>query len=65
MAQMVTNLSAMQETQLGSLGWEYLQEKEMATHSLQYSRLGNPIDREAWRATVYGIHGVTKELDIT
>ena len=33
MAQMVKNLSAMQETQVGSLGWEYLQEKEMATHS--------------------------------
>ena len=65
MAQMVTNLSAMQETRLGSLGWEYLQEKEMATHSLQYSRLGSPIDRGAWRATVYGIHGVTKELDMT
>ena len=29
---------------------------------LQYSCLGNPMDREAWRATV---HGVTKELDKT
>jgi len=29
---------------------------------LQYSRLGNPMDRGAWWATV---HGVTKELDIT
>jgi len=27
---------------------------------LQYSCLGNPTDREAWRATV---HGVAKELD--
>ena len=27
---------------------------------LQYSCLGNPIDREAWQATV---HGVAKELD--
>ena len=27
---------------------------------LQYSCLGNPMDREAWRATV---HGVAKELD--
>ena len=27
---------------------------------LQYSCLGNPMDREAWRATV---HGVTKESD--
>ena len=29
---------------------------------LQYSCLGNPMDREAWRATV---HGVTKESDTT
>ena len=29
-------------------------------HPLQYSSLGNPMDREAWRATV---HGITKESD--
>ena len=29
---------------------------------LQYSCLGNPVDRGAWLATV---HGVTKELDTT
>ena len=29
---------------------------------LQYSCLGNPTDRGAWRATVYGF---TKELDTT
>jgi len=29
---------------------------------LQYSCLGNPMDRGAWRATV---HGVTKESDMT
>ena len=29
---------------------------------LQYSCLGNPVDRGAWWATV---HGVTKELDTT
>ena len=28
----------------------------------QYSCLENPMDREAWKATV---HGVTKESDIT
>ena len=31
-------------------------------NSLQYSCLGNPMDRGAWQATV---HGVTKELDMT
>jgi len=29
---------------------------------LQYSCLGNPMDRGAWRATILG---VTKELDMT
>ena len=29
---------------------------------LQYSCLGNPMDREAWWSTV---HGVAKELDMT
>ena len=29
---------------------------------LQYSCLGNPVDREAWQATG---HGVTKESDVT
>jgi len=29
---------------------------------LQYSYLGNPMDRGAWKATV---HGVAKELDTT
>ena len=33
MAQMVKNLSAMQETQVQSLGWEDPLEKEVATHS--------------------------------
>ena len=33
MAQIVRNLSAMQETQVQSLGWEDPLEKEMATHS--------------------------------
>ena len=31
-------------------------------HPLQYSCLGNPMDRGAWWATV---HGVSKELDTT
>ena len=32
MAQMAKSLPAMQETQVRSLGWEDLLEKEMATH---------------------------------
>ena len=31
-------------------------------HPLQYSRLGNPMDRGVWRATV---HWVEKELNMT
>ena len=45
----------MQETRVGSFGWEDPLEKEMAT-------LGNPMDRGAWQVTV---HGVTKESDVT
>ena len=29
---------------------------------LQYSRLGNPMDRAAWRATVYGAAIVGQDL---
>ena len=58
----------MQELWVQSPGQEYPLEKEMATHSsilgwevswteVQYSWLGNPVDRGAWRATV---HGITK-----
>ena len=32
-AQLIKNLPAMQETQVGSLGQEHPREKEMATHS--------------------------------
>ena len=53
---MVKKLPAMQETQVLSLGEEDPLEKEMAS-PLQYSCLGDPMDREAWRAIV---HGVTK-----
>ena len=57
----VKNLPAMQETKVRSQGWEDLLEKEMATQPL-YSCLGNPMDREAWRATV---HGFANESDTT
>ena len=45
----------MQEMRVQFLGWEDLLEKEMVT-LLQYSCLGNPMDRGAWRATVHGGH---------
>ena len=35
---------------------------EGSGNSLQYSCLGNPMDRGAWWATV---HGIVKELDMT
>ena len=40
--------------------WEL--SKIMCTNPLQYSCLGNPIDRGAWQATVLG---VTRDMDMT
>ena len=57
----VKNSPAKQETRVWSLGREDPLKKEMAT-LLQYSCLGNPMEKGAWQATVYGI---TKELDMT
>ena len=57
---MVQNLPAMQETQVLSLDLEDPLEKEMATQ-LQYSCLGNPMYRGAWRPTVHG----SQESDTT
>ena len=59
MAQTVKNSSAMQETQVRSLGQEDPLDEEMAPHS---SVLENPMDRGAWRAAV---HGITDESDTT
>ena len=50
MAQTVKRLPTTQETGFQSLGGEDALEKEMAT-DLQYSYLGNPMDRGAWWAT--------------
>ena len=44
----------MQETQVQSLGRGDPLEKETAT-ALQYSYLGNPMDRGAWQALVHGV----------
>ena len=56
---MVKRLSAMQDIQVQSLGWEDPLEKEMA---LQYSCLENPLDRGAWQATVHGVIRVRHDL---
>ena len=45
-AQSVTNPTAMQESQVRSLGWEDPLEKEVATHS-SILALENPMDRGA------------------
>ena len=47
-------MQEMQETQVLSLGWEDLLQKEMATHS-RILAWKNPMDRGAWWATVHGV----------
>ena len=42
-----------QEMEVYSLGWEDPLETEVNGNPLQYSFLGNPMDREAWQATVH------------
>ena len=54
-------MQEIQETQVRSLGQEDPLEEENGT-LLQYSRLGNPMDRGTWWATIYGI---AKEADMT
>ena len=52
---MVKNLPAMQEAQeiwVQSLVWEDPLEEEGNGNPPQYSHLGNPMDKGAWRATV-------------
>ena len=53
-AQLVKSLLAVRETQVQSLGCEDPMEKEKDT-PLQYSCLGNPMDRGDWWATVHGV----------
>ena len=53
----------MQETRVHFLDQEDPLEKKMTTNNiLQYSCLGNPMDRGTWWAVV---HGVARELDTT
>ena len=60
--QVVKNLPAKKENWVRSLGQEDPLEKEIAGNPLQYSCLGNAMDKGAWWVTV---HGVTKEMDMT
>ena len=53
-AQTVTNLPAVQETQVQSLVWED-SPGEGNGNPLQFSYLENSMDRGYWRATVYGV----------
>ena len=53
-AQMIKNLPTIQETGVQFLGREDPLEKEMATHS-SIPAWKNPMDREAWWATVQGV----------
>ena len=50
-AQMVKNLPAMQETSVGSLGWE--DPLEATLSNIFACRI--PMDRGAWQATVHGV----------
>ena len=52
---MVKNLSAMQETRVGSLDEEDPLKKEGHGNQLQYSCLENSTDRGAWWDIVYGV----------
>ena len=58
---MVKNLSAMQETQVRSLGQENPLEKEMATHS-SILAWTIPMDRGAWGDMVHGVAKGQKRL---
>ena len=54
--------SAYNEEGLGSIPGSGRSPSEANGNPLQYSYLGNPMDRGAWLAMV---HGVTKESDTT
>ena len=54
MAQVITNLPAMWETQVQFLGQKDPLEKRMATHS-SILAMENSMDKGAWRAIVHGV----------
>ena len=60
LAQTVKNLLAMWDTQVHSLGWEVLGERN--GYPLQYSCLEGSMDRGAWQAIVHGAAKSWKRL---
>ena len=58
----VVKESAYSAGDVGSIPGSGRSSGEKNGNTLQYSCLGNPMDREAWQATV---HGVTKVSGIT
>ena len=53
-AQLVGNLPTMQETWVGSLGWEDPLEEGMVTHS-RILAWRIPMDRGAWQTAIHGV----------
>ena len=49
--------SACNAEDLGSIPWSRRFPGEGNSNPLQYSCLGNPMDRGAWQATVHGVTG--------
>ena len=62
LAQLVNNLSAVQETWVQSLGWEDPLEKGTASYLLQYSCLKNPTDRGVWQVAIHGVARVRHDF---
>ena len=60
-AQMVENLSEMQETWVQSLGWED-SPGEGNGYPLQYSYMVNFMDRGTWPAAVHGVARAGRDL---
>ena len=65
-AQLVKNLPVMQETicsaeNMGLISGSGMSPREGNSNALQYSCLGNPMDRGAWQAIV---HETVKESDM-
>ena len=66
MAQAVENLLAMQVTQVQSLGWEDLLEKEMATHSsILAGRIPQTVDHGRLQSMEHKESDMTEHLSLS